>query len=85
MLTGQAKHPDPARQTPLCFSLSSPDTILSKLERYRLGNESSERQWDDVVRVLKILGGEADLAYLKRNAAEPNVSDLLKKLIDSTQ
>lgn len=36
--------------------IASPkDTILSKLEWYRLGNEVSERQWDDAVRVMKIL------------------------------
>lgn len=62
---------------------SAEDTILSKLEWYRLGNEVSERQWDDVVRVMKILGNQADREYLNRNAVELNVADLLQKLEDS--
>ncbi len=60
---------------------SAEDTILSKLEWYRLGNEVSERQWDDVIRVMKILGQTADYEYLERNAIELGVTDLLKKLI----
>ena len=61
--------------------IASPeDTILSKLEWYRLGNEVSERQWDDVVRVMKILGHTADQEYLERHATELAVSDLLQKL-----
>jgi hypothetical protein len=48
-----------------------------------LGNEVSERQWEDVVRVLKILDEQADHDYMIRNAAELNVSDLLKKLLES--
>ena len=66
------------------FPIASPeDTILSKLEWYRLGNEVSERQWEDVVRVMKVLDKQADHDYLIRHAAELNVSDLLKKLLDS--
>lgn len=62
--------------------IASPeDTILSKLEWYRLGNEVSERQWDDVVRVMKVLGDQANHEYLMRNAANLNVADLLQKLI----
>ena len=49
--------------------IASPeDTILSKLEWYRLGNEVSERQWDDVVRVMKILGNKVDQDYLEHYA-----------------
>ena len=62
---------------------SAEDSILSKLEWYRLGDETSKRQWDDVVRVMKILGKNADLAYLKDSAAELNVTDLLDKLLKS--
>jgi hypothetical protein len=60
---------------------SAEDTILSKLEWYRLGNEVSERQWDDVTRVMKILGQAADRDYLERNATDLGVADLLEKLI----
>ncbi len=62
--------------------IASPeDTILSKLEWYRLGNEVSERQWDDAVRVMKILGNKVDQDYLEHYAVELGVSDLLQKLL----
>ena len=62
--------------------IASPeDTILSKLEWYRLGNEISQRQWDDVVRVMKILGNKVDQDYLEHYAIELTVSDLLQKLL----
>lgn len=65
--------------------IASPeDTILSKLEWYRLGNEVSERQWNDVARVMKVLGDHANHEYLKRTAADLNVADLLQKLLDLT-
>jgi len=68
------------------FPIASPeDTILSKLEWYRLGNEVSERQWDDVVRVMKVIGDRADLEYLNRTASDLRVADLLKKLLDSAR
>ena len=71
-------------ESDLKFPIASPkDTILSKLERYRLGNEVSERQWEDVTRVMRILGPQANLNYLKSNAAVLNLSDLLQKLINS--
>ena len=66
--------------------IASPeDTILSKLEWYRLGNEVSERQWDDVLRVLKILGQTVDKDYLEFNAAELGVTDLLQKLFGDVE
>ncbi len=62
--------------------IASPeDTILAKLEWYRLGNEVSERQWDDVARVMKILGNTADQDYLERYAVELGIADLLQKLL----
>ena len=57
------------------------DTIISKLEWFRLTNETSERQWDDVSRLLKLLGETADAAYLQRAAAAVGVEDLLKRLM----
>lgn len=66
------------------FPIASPeDTILSKLEWYRLGDEVSQRQWEDVVRVMKVAGDQADHDYLIRNAADLNVADLLQKLLDA--
>lgn len=60
---------------------SPEDTILSKLEWYRLGGEVSDRQWRDVLGVLKTRAGELDLAYLRQWARELEVSDLLERAL----
>jgi hypothetical protein len=60
------------------FFLASPeDTILAKLEWYRLGDEISERQWRDVTGVMKVNINSLDRQYLERWARELGVADLL--------
>jgi hypothetical protein len=68
------------------FPVASPeDTVLAKLEWFRLGGETSERQWWDVVGILKVTAG-ADRSYLRRWAASLGVSDLLERaLTDANQ
>lgn len=62
------------------FNVASPeDTILSKLEWYRRGGETSDRQWTDILGVLKVQGPTLDLAYLRRWAPEIGVADLLER------
>ena len=58
------------------------DSIISKLEWYRLTNETSERQWDDVSRVLDVLGEDVDCTYLFRAAQSVGVEDLLTRQMD---
>ncbi len=60
---------------------SPEDTILSKLEWYRLGGEVSERQWRDILGVLKTRAGELDLEYLRHWASELKVTDLLERAL----
>lgn len=55
------------------------DTLIHKLYWYRLGNETSERQWSDVMGMLKIQGDSMDRAYLDHWATEMGVSDLLTR------
>jgi len=60
---------------------SPEDTILSKLEWYRMGGEVSDRQWRDILGVLKTREGELDLEYLLKWAKELKVSDLLERVL----
>lgn len=71
-----------AFETEISAKFASPeDTILSKLEWYRLGGEVSERQWRDILGVLKTRAGELDLAYLQTWAGELNIGDLLERAL----
>ena len=65
--------------TPSFFLASAEDIILAKLEWYRLGDEMSERQWNDVLGVMKVNGLSLDRPYLDRWAVELGVADLLAK------
>jgi hypothetical protein len=63
-------------------SLDTPeDTILHKLEWYRAGGEVSERQWGDVLGVIRVQGQALDGEYMRRWAAEVGVSDLLERAL----
>lgn len=63
------------------FIASAEDVILAKLEWYRLGEEVSERQWRDVIGVMKVQGKRLDSVYLRRWATELGVGDLLEKAL----
>jgi hypothetical protein len=56
---------------------SPEDIILFKLRWFRLGGETSERQWIDILGVMKTQGDRLDTAYLDHWAAEIGVKDLL--------
>jgi len=60
---------------------SPEDTILAKLEWFRKGGEVSERQWRDVLGILKVRAGILDLEYLRKWARELDISDLLEKAL----
>ena len=63
-------------------SLSSPeDLVLRKLAWYRAGGEVSDRQWRDVLGVLKVQRGRLDLAYLERWAHELGLADLVERAL----
>jgi hypothetical protein len=68
------------REPDLYLVLKSPeDTVLRKLWWFRQGGEVSERQWRDVVQVLRFSASRMDGAYLDRWAKELAVDDLLVK------
>jgi hypothetical protein len=59
------------------FVASPEDVILTKLEWYRQGGCTSERQWNDVLGVLKVQQSALDLEYLRRWAEELDLVPLL--------
>jgi hypothetical protein len=64
---------------------SAEDTLLAKLEWYRMGGEVSERQWRDVLGVLKVQAGALDLEYLRRWARELGVDGLLERALTQSE
>lgn len=59
---------------------SAEDTVLAKLEWFRRGGETSERQWWDIVGVLRVTPA-VDRSYPRRGAAALGVSDLLERAL----
>jgi hypothetical protein len=55
------------------------DVILHKLEWYRAGGEASERQWNDLVTVMRVQGPALDRAYVDRWASTLGLDDLLAR------
>ncbi len=60
---------------------SAEDTVLRKLEWYRRGNEVSDRQWNDILGVIRTQGKLLDRDYLRKWAAELGVEDLLERAL----
>ncbi len=61
---------------------SAETTVLQKLLWYKKSGSVSEKQWDDILGVLKVQAGALDYDYLARWAVELGVSDLLEKAFD---
>jgi hypothetical protein len=60
---------------------SAEDTVLAKLDWYRRGGEVSERQWGDVVGVVRVQAQALDRDYLARWARQLGVADLLERAL----
>jgi len=67
---------------PTAYFCSPEDIVLQKLRWFRKGGGISERQWDDLLSVLKVQANALDYDYLKRWAADLALSDLLEKAFD---
>jgi len=73
-------------ETKLSAKFASPeDTVLSKIQWYRLGGEVSDRQWRDVLGVLKVRAGELDADYLRQWAGALHVGDLLERALKEAE
>ena len=54
-------------------------SILRKLEWYRRGGEVSERQWHDVLSMMRVQGDQLDQGTLDAWAPRLNIADLLER------
>ena len=71
-----------APDVPQVLVASAEDTVLAKLEWFRAGGETSERQWSDVVGVLKTSGPRVSYDYLRRWGEQLGVRDLLDRALE---
>jgi hypothetical protein len=70
----------PVRSTGETLLIKSPeDTVLRKLLWYCEGGGVSERQWRDVIEVLRVSGGGMDRGYLAQWSKRLGISDLLER------
>ncbi len=58
------------------------DQVLRKLDSYRAGDRGSDRQWRDVVGLLRIHGDEVDLDYLRTSAVSLGLAEDLAAALD---
>jgi hypothetical protein len=63
------------------FIASPEDVILQKLVWYKLGSQISERQWNDILGVIKVQGDRLDRNYLGKWAGTLAVADLVDQAL----
>ncbi len=66
------------------YLATAEDVILQKLDWYRRGGDVSDRQWRDVLGVLKVQIGRLDLAYLQHWAKSLDLTELLTRALRET-
>ena len=57
------------------------DVLLQKLRWYALSQETSDRQWRDILGILRVQGPRLDRAYLRTNAPVLGVDTLLERAL----
>ena len=62
-------------------TLDIEDIVIHKLDWYRMGGSISERQWADVLGVLKLQSDALDRAHLVYWAGELGLTDLLERAL----
>jgi hypothetical protein len=66
----------PSRSLYLC---TAEDVILQKLDWYENGNRISDRQWRDVLGVMKVRNKDLDIGYIKKWAAKLGLEELIDR------
>jgi hypothetical protein len=85
MSRGRLLHLDVAGTGVALRFASAEDVVLHKLVWYKLGDASSERQWRDVLGVLRIQAESLDRPYLKRWGQALNVGELLARAMTESR
>lgn len=67
------------------YVATAEDTILAKLRWFRVGNESSTNQWNDVLGILATRHGSLDVEHLTTWAKRLGVDDLLQLALDEAR
>jgi len=57
------------------------DILLQKIRWFRMGGETSDRQWRDILGIVKVQGDRLDRDYLQRNAMLIGGEDLLRRAL----
>ena len=74
----------PGENRPERLWIHSPeDILLQKLRWFRRGGEQSDRQWRDVISIIRVQGKRLDRSYLESGAEQLGVGDLLTRALAS--
>lgn len=61
------------------YIATAEDIILAKLDWYRLSEQQSDRQWQDIQGILHVSGEQLDREYLRQTAAGLGVDEILEQ------
>lgn len=67
------------------YLASAEDVVLQKLRWYQLGNRVSDRQWQDLLGVLRVQRGRLDREYLEWGAGHLRVEELLAEALAAAE
>ena len=63
------------------FLASAEDVIIARLDWYRREGEISEKQWGDILGILRVQGQNLNFDYLKRWTDDKKLTDLFQRAI----
>ncbi len=67
------------------MSIRPKTSCYKSSDRFRLGQEVSDRQWRDVLGILLVQGQALDQDYLRRSAETLAVADLLERALQGVK